>query len=253
MVGFTCSMPRREAVPLSIEHGADIFLFTIDQKEDVGYMTEGLKNGLLSRARLDEAVTRILALKASLGLHRGKELVPDISVLQKVLRCPEHLQWAAELADRCVTLVKDREGLLPLSPAKTPKVKLIMITNEKVAPGDFLPEVKLFKELLEKEGFQVDYFKNCAYPGAGISLADYRKETDLLIYYANMKVSSNQTTIRITWTISSARIPPNMSAISRPSSSPSPTPTISPMCRWSAPTSTPIPPTRPRCARWSRS
>ena len=37
------------------------------------------------------------------------------------------------------------------------------------------------------------------YPGAGISLADYRKETDLLIYYANMKVSSNQTTIRIAW------------------------------------------------------
>ena len=199
MVGFTCSMPRRQAVPLSIEHGADIFLFTINQKEDVKYMTEGLESGLLSRARLDEAVTRILALKASLGLHKNKELVPDISVLNKVLRCPEHIQWAEELADRCVTLVKDREGLLPLSPAKTPKVKLIMVTNEKVAPGEVLPEVKLFKELLEKEGFQVDYFKDSPYPGAEISLEDYRRDTDLLIYYANMKVSSNQTTIRITW------------------------------------------------------
>ena len=31
------------------------------------------------------------------------------------------------------------------------------------------------------------------------SLADYQKETDLVIYFANMKVGSNQTTIRITW------------------------------------------------------
>lgn len=198
MVGFTCSMPRSRAVPTAIEHGADMFLFTINQKEDVGYMVQGLRDGLLSRARLDEAVTRILALKASLGLHCKQPLVPPASALD-ILGCAEHRAWAAELADKCVTLVKDREGLLPLSPAKTPRVKLIAVTNEKVKPGDVLPEVKLLRQLLEREGFQVSYFKDSAYPGAGLSLADYRKETDLLIYYANMKVSSNQTTIRITW------------------------------------------------------
>lgn len=38
MVGFTCSMDRAKAVPTAIEHGADMFLFTINQKEDVGYL-----------------------------------------------------------------------------------------------------------------------------------------------------------------------------------------------------------------------
>lgn len=99
-------------------------------------------------------MTRILALKASLGLHCKQPLVPPASALD-ILGCAEHRAWAAELADKCVTLVKDREGLLPLSPAKTPRVKLIAVTNEKMEPGDVLPEVKLLRQLLEREGFQV--------------------------------------------------------------------------------------------------
>lgn len=198
MVGFTCSMPRWKAVPTAIMNGVDIFLFTIDQKEDIGYMLDGLQNGLLTEERLNEAVTRILALKASLGLHR-KELVPPVGDLEKVLRCPEHLAWGREMADKNITLVKDREGLLPLSAQKYRRVKLIQCTNERIAKGAYLPEVKQFKALLEKEGFEVQYFNDCLYPGSGISLAQFKAETDLIIYFANMKVGSNQTTIRLVW------------------------------------------------------
>lgn len=104
MVGFTCSMDRAKAVPTAIEHGADMFLFTINQKEDVGYMLDGLQNGLLSQERLDEAVTRILALKASIHLH-DKAPVPDDSALD-CLRCKEHIAIAERAADRSITLVK---------------------------------------------------------------------------------------------------------------------------------------------------
>lgn len=198
MVGFTCSMPRWKAVPTAIANGVDIFLFTIDQKEDIGYMLNGLKNGLLTMERLDDAVTRILALKAGLGLHK-KELVPPVRELEKVLRCPEHLAWGREIADKNITLVKDKEGLLPLDPKKHRRVKLIQCTNERIAKGDYLPEVKQFKALLEKEGFCVSYFDDCPYPGGGTTLREFKEETDLIIYFANMKVGSNQTTIRLVW------------------------------------------------------
>ena len=197
MVGFTCSMPRRLAVPAAIERGADMFLFTINQKEDVGYMMEGLRTGLLSRKRLDEAVTRILALKASIHLDR-KDPVPPETALE-CLRCEKHLQTAFEIADRSITLVKDRERLLPLSPDKTRKIKLIQITNERLPKDGILPELALFRKLLEEEGFEVSYFRDGKYPDTDFSLTDFRKETDLVIYFANMKVGSNQTTIRITW------------------------------------------------------
>lgn len=198
MVGFTCSMPRWKAVPTAIANGVDIFLFTIDQKEDINYMLDGLKKGLLTMERLDEAVTRILALKAGLGLHK-KELVPSVQELEKVLRCPEHLAWGREIADKNITLVKDKEGLLPLDPQKHRRIKLIQCTNERIPKGDYLPEVKQFKALLEKEGFCVSYFDDCPYPGGGTTLEQFKEETDLIIYFANMKVGSNQTTIRLVW------------------------------------------------------
>lgn len=197
MVGFTCSMPRHLAVPACIERGADMFLFTINQKEDVGYMLDGLKKGLLSYKRLDEAVTRILALKASIGLHQGNP-VPGREALA-CLQSREHQAAAERIADQSITLVKNKENLLPLTPRKTPKIKLIQITNERLPESGILEELALFKELLEKEGFEVSYFKDGKYPDVDFSLEDYKKETDLVIYFANMKVGSNQTTIRITW------------------------------------------------------
>ncbi len=197
MVGFTCSMKRSEAVPACIERGADVFLFTIDQKEDVQYMLDGLHNGLLSQQRLDDAVRRILGLKAMINLHK-KPAVPGEESLA-LLNNEDHQNVARQVADRSVTLVKNKDNLLPLDPEKTRKVKLIQITNEKLPASGWLPEVELFKSLLEKEGFEVSYFKNGRYPDVGYFLAYFKKETDLVIYMANMKVGTNQTTIRITW------------------------------------------------------
>ena len=197
MVGFTSSMPRHLAVPAAIERGADMFLFTINRKEDMGFMMEGLRKGFLSRKRLDEAVTRILALKAHIGLWKKPAVPPQEGL--SCLRCPEHLEVARQIAERSITLVKDREKWLPLSPERMRKVKLIQITNEKLPPGGLLPEIELFRTLLEKEGFEVSYLKDGRLPGEDCSLAEFTEETDLMIYFANMKVGSNQTTIRIVW------------------------------------------------------
>ena len=197
MVGFTCSMERRKAVPYCIEAGADMFLFTINQKEDVQYMLDGLRDGILSKERLDEACLRVLALKAMIHLDR-KPAVPGESALQ-VLNNEDHQRVAREVADRSITLVKNKENLFPLSPDKTKKIKLIQITNERLPESGILPELAYFKEKLEKEGFEVSYFKDHKYPDTDYSLEEFKKSTDLVIYFANMKVGSNQTTIRITW------------------------------------------------------
>ena len=197
MVGFTCSMKRSEAVPSCIERGADVFLFTIDQKEDVQYMLDGLENGLLSHERLNDAVRRILGLKAMINLHK-KPAVPDKERMA-VINSEDHKQVAKTVADKSVTLVKNKDNIIPLNNQKIKKIKLIQITNERLPESGILPEVEHFKTLLEKEGFEVSYFKDGKYPDVGYSLADFKKDTDLVIYFANMKVGSNQTTIRITW------------------------------------------------------
>lgn len=200
MVGFTSAMERRMAIPLAVEHGVDMLIFTLNQKEDVEALEDGLKTGLLSERRLNEACIRILALKHHLGLYtklKEKTLIPAKKAME-VIRCQKHLDWAMECADKAVTLVKNKESLLPLDPKRMKKVTLVQATNEKPADG-YLDEAKLFKVLLEKEGFDVRWFEDVPHPGPKYSVKELREDTDLFIYYANFKVSSNQTTIRIVW------------------------------------------------------
>lgn len=200
MVGFTCSMKRHEAIPIAIERGVDMLIFTLNQKEDVQAIRDGLASGVLSRKRLDEAVLRILALKASLDLHHKKEtgkLIPDVNAM-KCIRSEKHTSWAIESADKAITLVKNKENLLPLTLSRFKNITLVQTTNEKLS-DTYLPEVLLFKSLLEHEGFFVHFFEEMPIPDQNYSVGDLIQDTDLFIYYANFKVGSNQTTIRLTY------------------------------------------------------
>jgi beta-N-acetylhexosaminidase len=69
MAGFTLPMSRKKAVPYAVACGCDMFLFARNLEEDVRFMMDGVADGTITGQRLDEAVTRILALKAALGLH----------------------------------------------------------------------------------------------------------------------------------------------------------------------------------------
>ena len=131
-----------------------MILFNKDIGEDYGYLLAGLKEGTLSMARLDEAVRRILATKASLGLHRKQRegtLVPPPEALGEVGKA-EFRAWSDDVADRAVTLVHDRQTLLPISPKKFRRVYLNVI-QKNIDPED--ATVQAWKALFEKEGFEV--------------------------------------------------------------------------------------------------
>ncbi len=219
MVGFTAAMPRRLAVPTAIEAGCDMVLFNKDIREDYGYVLAGVQEGILSMERLNDAVTRILATKASLGLHKKQAagtLVPGPEALEEV-GCAEHRAWSEEVADEAVTLVHDRQNLLPISPKKFRRVYLNVIqkTND---PED--PTVLAWKKLFEEEGFEVTVrdrrvsidpsdFDTPVLPPEKAALMselyrgveDTRKYYDLYVYIAHMQNASNNTTLRLNWNV----------------------------------------------------
>lgn len=204
MAGFTVSMEREKAVPAAIAAGCDMFLFTINHREDVQYMLRGVEQGIISQERLNEAVTRILALKASLGLHRKQHehnLVPGTDALQLLL-CDQHVSWAKECADQAITLIKDREQLLPLSTERHKRILLQTITNEPTDEQGFTAESLQFKRLLEQSGFEITDFRSEEMPGGlqgKISISELKQQTDLIVYYVNMRVASNQNSVRLSW------------------------------------------------------
>ncbi|HWT74165.1 MAG TPA: glycoside hydrolase family 3 N-terminal domain-containing protein, partial [Mobilitalea sp.] len=205
MAGMVIPMERSKAVPMSIAAGCDMFLFTRNIDEDYTYMKDGVRNGIISQERLNEAVTRILALKASLKLHIKKEngmLVPSVESAKKVLGCDEHTAWAKNCADKAITLVKSEENVLPLTPNRYKRVLLHGIESSE---GYFYSVrsgvIELLKQMLEREGFAVDQFD----PAKGMEgqmrpFSDTTDNYDLIIYLANMVTKSNQTIVRIEWT-----------------------------------------------------
>lgn len=196
MVGFSCAMERSRAVPYAIEAGCDMFLFNKVLEEDFEYMKKGYEDGILSEQRLDEALTRILATKASLGLHKKKpeEIVPDLSALS-ILRNEEHVLWAKECADKSVTLVKDTQNNLPISPEKTKKVLLEILgdcdSNERILED--------FRSRLVSEGFEVELYEKESFETAQFDVEVFKAKYDLVIYIANVENRSNQVTNRLDW------------------------------------------------------
>lgn len=197
MVGFCCAMDRRHSVPAAIENGCDMFLFNRNLQEDIQYMMDGYKEGLLSDERLEEAVKRILAVKAALNLPEKKAegtLVPGIQALT-VLNNEEHDKQARECADLGVTLVKDTQNLLPLNPEKHHRVLLEIM-------GDYPSNARVcdsFKSKLEAEGFQVSVYKPEGFEVMDDTVESFKKKYDLIMYIGNIETASNKTTARLTW------------------------------------------------------
>lgn len=220
MVGFTAAMSRREAIPTAIASGCDMILFNKSVEEDYGYLLDGIKDGLLTEDRLDEAVLRILATKASLKLHKKKEegtLVPGPDALA-VVGCQKHKAWAREVADHAVTLVRDEKLLLPISPEKYKRVYLNVIQKD-MSPEH--PFVVQWKKRFEAEGFEVtvrdrrvsitvqDFINPSGMtPEKGRlmhemyrSVEEMKQDYDLYVYICNMENESNNTTLRLNWNV----------------------------------------------------
>ena len=201
MSGFTIPMPRSLSVPTSIANGADVFLFSRNMAEDVSFMNEGVRSGLITQERLNEAVTRILGMKAALGLHRPQP-VYTIEEANQHIGTAEHHAWAKECADRSVTLVKEEKGVLPITPKRYKRVMYFPLK----ASYDTLPDgvrnaCDIFGDMLREKGFEVTEFnQDKAMEGRLAPTTDFVGKFDLMIYVANYPIKSGNTTVRIEWT-----------------------------------------------------
>ena len=98
MVGLTSALPRERQMVQAITAGCDMILFFRNHDEDFGFVRDAVRSGEITPDRLNDALTRILGLKAKLGLHlRAKDdLVPAVDELD-VIGCAEHRDLVAEI------------------------------------------------------------------------------------------------------------------------------------------------------------
>jgi len=175
MGGYNACGRRKELLPMSIQNGCDMIMFVKDFDEDFAAIKDAVQEGRLSRERLNEAVLRVLGLKAALKLHEQKEnnSFSPTPEERAYLGCGEHRKWSAEAVDGSVTLVKDTQRILPASPGQYRRVLLI----EGRAVGQFGERKKLnFKKNLASQGYLVTEYSR------GVKIT--KEQFDLIIYAA---------------------------------------------------------------------
>jgi beta-N-acetylhexosaminidase len=194
MGGFNSWAERAAMVPQTIESGCDVFLFSRDPDGDLGHMRDGLRSGLLSERRLEEAVTRILAMKAKLGLHRkavDERLMP-LEPLRGLLRNPRHMRVAELASAASITCVKNL-GVLPLDPIRHRRV---VVASGGIETNHLNAQHQPLKELLDgmtAAGFEVRPFEAEEPPT--------RANTDLVLYLVAKESSMMNSRVYLDWRV----------------------------------------------------
>ncbi len=173
MVGLTCRMKRSELLPRCIAAGVDMFLFFNDMEEDFHSMKQGYENGIITPERLDDALHRILALKAHMGLHKKKkeDLVPTEEEMQKEIGREEYKVIAKEISKKAITLVKNKQPeVFPITPERYKRIMIVPIGGlsaggiggaiSKLMNGGKKKPAEVLKEQLIEKGFDAWIFEN---------------------------------------------------------------------------------------------
>jgi beta-N-acetylhexosaminidase len=114
MGGVVKKYGSAEPAVLAILAGADIMIMPLDLHVAIDAVVQAVQSGRISRARLDSSVVKILRAKASLGLDRQRTI--DLMKVADHVGTREHMAFAQEVANRSITVARDRQHLLPLVP-----------------------------------------------------------------------------------------------------------------------------------------
>ena len=108
----TAASPE-EAVWQAINAGVDMQFYDFPHHVFQNAIVNGLKNGKLSPAAVDRAVSGVLRVKFMLGLFDHPMIDPALD--PRVRRSPEHLDLTLQSARESMCLLKNEGNLLPLS------------------------------------------------------------------------------------------------------------------------------------------
>jgi beta-N-acetylhexosaminidase len=176
---------RRDAtLPEIIENGCDLILFSDEPEADIARLEAALADGRLSRARVEEALVRVLGLKATLGLHH-----PFRPADRSTLGRAEDRATARAITARAPTLVKDTHGTLPLSPQRHRRV--LVYSTGIVLPMPGMGAAFAFPRMLEREGFEVTLFDPALQPDP--------RRFDLVIYLMGEETLLTRGRIFLDW------------------------------------------------------
>jgi beta-glucosidase len=107
----------REAVARAVNAGVDMIMVSVEWHRVLNELIDVIRAGLVPMARVDDAVRRILTVKARYGLFTRPRPSERPEAQQTWIGAPEHRALAREAVRKSLVLLKHEGGVLPLSPS----------------------------------------------------------------------------------------------------------------------------------------
>lgn len=162
---------REEAEIESFKAGCDMLLWPSENYGD--NLEKAVLSGEVSMERLNDAVARILRMKAKAGMFdNGHQNFYDLTEADKAF--VKDVQ--TRCAEQSITLIRDNLKHFPLKSNKTQKIGIVILTEF----GEYRAEAKALKEEFEKRGFVVNYFDGQQFTKE--ERISFYSENDIVIY-----------------------------------------------------------------------
>jgi len=168
MGGMSTMFSRQDMIIRAFNAGNDILLDV--RFNDVELFYEAVCDGRIPMERLDESCERVLAMKEKIGLFGEKKAPGDSATI-----CKQTREINQKVAEKSMTLLYDRNEMLPLSKEKIKKVAIICSSH---FPA-FRDMLSVTEEEFNKRGAEVTLVDDIP---SGKVLKALAEEYDLLIY-----------------------------------------------------------------------
>ena len=131
--------PAGRAAVDAIKAGNDMVLLPSDLDGAFNGLLRAVKIGDIPQKQIDASVLKVLHAKASLGLHKAR--LVDLEQVSHIVSRPENLDFAQQVADASVTLVRDNGHVLPFPLSATRTTGTIGEGRAYRLPGSASPVV----------------------------------------------------------------------------------------------------------------
>jgi len=150
MEGIGRGYNAEQSSVLAVQAGAEILLKPSDATRAINALVAAVDRGEISRSRIDSAARHMLELKA----RSGVAFAPMVSLerLREVVGSPAHRAIAASVARRAITLLRDRDTLVPLRGAARVAIVQYAPETEIKAGRAFLAELRRSPTLSARGG-----------------------------------------------------------------------------------------------------
>ncbi len=137
-----------EAAARAVGAGHDLVLHSPDDAAAFDGIRDAVRRGDVAETRLDESVSRILAAKAKIGLHRSPGI--NLGTLPLIVGTRAHREVAQEISERSVTLLRDESDSVPLQVNRSASVLYLSVLDHVYGWGVTEPSRVFVLELQER-------------------------------------------------------------------------------------------------------